>query len=64
MRYKTKLDEDDGLGDPITVCREYTHFLKQTHIPELMQQFLEKQSLDQSLKFTSYTYLAPMDLNS
>ena len=24
MSYRTKLDEDDGFGDPIPVCREYT----------------------------------------
>ena len=24
MRYKTKPDEDDGFGDPIPECREYT----------------------------------------
>ena len=24
MRYKTKLDEDDGLGYPIPLCRDYT----------------------------------------
>ena len=24
MSYKTKPDEDEGFGDPIPVCREYT----------------------------------------
>ena len=43
---------------------ENTHFLEETQVPELMQQFLEKQLLDQSLKFTSYKYLVPMDLKS
>ena len=38
--------------------------LEQTQNPDLLQQLLEEQLLDQSLKFTSYKHLAPMDLKS
>ena len=50
MNYKTRLDEDDGFGQIVPLCREYT-LLEQAHNPELSQQFLEEQLLDQSLKF-------------
>ena len=43
---------------------ENTRLLEWTHNPEPLQQFLEKQSLDLSLKFKSWTFLTNMDLKS
>ena len=40
MNYKTRPDENDGFGQVI-------------HIPQLFQQFLQEQLLDQSVKFKS-----------
>ena len=50
--YKTRPDEDDGFGQLIPFCRENTFSLVTTN-SELLQQFLEEQLLDQSLKFRS-----------
>ena len=59
VSYKTKPDEDDGFGQMFPLCGEYT-------LPRVkhMQQFLEKQLLDQSLNFTSSKFLTALDLKS
>ena len=41
---------------------ENIHFLEQTQDPERVQRFQEEQYLDQSSKFTSYNFLATMDV--
>ena len=50
MNYKTRPDEDAGFGQIIPFCGEYT--LSRVN-PESLQQFLEEQLLDLSLKFRS-----------
>ena len=65
MSYKTKLDEDDGFGDPIPVCREYT--LPRANPLSRAYAAIPGETInwkEQSLKLTSYTFLAPMDLKS
>ena len=59
--YKTIADVDDGL-EIERQHAENTHFFVKIQIPESMQQFQDKQKLDQFFKFMSHDILASVEL--
>ena len=59
---ETRPDEDDGFRADHSFMLEYHAFLGKKHNPDPLQQVLEEQLLDQSLKFKSWKFLTNMDL--